>query len=185
MDAVKCATVAIAAEDVDKVMRWAVGSKKFHQSVTVLRLGTAEVDWKRWSAILRETLRHERDKMKHVRCRDVQSKGGPQGTDRGTGRVARSKWCVKWTLQLDRRMVDLRRTTSFSFGTSLRRPMRQKSWAVSVPFQTRQHTTDGCWFLFGEPVRQSMMTRLEEAGHCAPGNAVKWNHCGLVQMTST
>ena len=70
--------------------------------------------------------------------------------DGGTGRVARSKRSEKWTLQLDRRMVDLRRTTSFSFGTSLRTPMRQKSWAVTVPLQTRQHTTVGCWFLFGE-----------------------------------
>ena len=48
-----------------------------------------------------EDLRHERDRMKHVRCRDVLPRGGPQGTDRGAGRVARSKWCVKWTLQLD------------------------------------------------------------------------------------
>ena len=30
-----------------------------------------------------------------------------------------------------------------------------------------------------------MMTRLKEAGHCAPGNAVRWNHCGPIQMTST
>ena len=41
MDAMKCATVAIAAQDVDKVMGWTVDSKKFHQSVTVLRLATA------------------------------------------------------------------------------------------------------------------------------------------------
>ena len=150
-------------------MSWAVDSKKFHQSVTVLRLATAEAGLKEKECILRETLRPERDRMKHVRCRDVQSRGGPHGTDRGTGRVARSKWCVKWTLQLDKRVVDLGRTTSFSFGTSPHTPMRQKSWAVTVPFQTRQHTTVGCLFLFGETVTQSMMTRLEEAGHCAPG----------------
>ena len=65
----------------------------------------------------REDLRHERDRMKHVRCRDVQPRGGPQGTDRGAGRV-----------------------TSH--------PMRQRSWAVTVPFQSRQHTTVGCWFFF-------------------------------------
>ena len=143
MDAVKCATVAIAAQDVNKVMGWAADSKKFHQSATVLRLATAEAGLEEEESILLETLRHERDRMKHVRCRDFQSRGGPQGTERGTGRVGRTKWCVKWTLQLDDRLVDLRRTTSFSFGTSLRTPMRQRSWAVIVPFQTRQHTTVG------------------------------------------
>ena len=30
-----------------------------------------------------------------------------------------------------------------------------------------------------------MMARLKNAGHCAPGNAVKWNHCGPIQETST
>ena len=77
MDPVKCATVAIAAQDVDKVMSWAVDSKKFHHSVTVLRLATAEAGLEEEECIFRETLRHERDRLKHVCCRDVQSKGGP------------------------------------------------------------------------------------------------------------
>ena len=72
MDAVKCATVAIAAQDV----------KKFHQFVIVLRLATAEAGLEEEECILRETPRYERDRMKHVRCRDVQSSPGPQGTDR-------------------------------------------------------------------------------------------------------
>ena len=100
MDTVKCAIVAIAAQDVDKRMSWAVYSK-FHQSVTVLRLATAEAGFEEEKYILRETLGHAGDKMKHVRCRDVQSRGAPQGTDHGIGRVVRSKLCVKWTLQLD------------------------------------------------------------------------------------
>ena len=85
MDAVKCATVAIAAQDVDKVMSWTIDSKKVHQSVTVLRLATAEAGLEEDECILRETLRHERDRMKHVRCRDVQPRGSPLGTDGGTG----------------------------------------------------------------------------------------------------
>ena len=56
---------------------------------------------------------------------------------------------------------------------------------MTVPLRTRQHTTVGCWFLFGETVTQSMMTRLKKAGHCAPGKAVRWNHCGPIQATST
>ena len=71
MDAVKCATVAIAAQDVDKVISWAVDAKKFHQSVTVLRLATAEGGLEEVECTLHETLRHERDRMNHVRCRDV------------------------------------------------------------------------------------------------------------------
>ena len=77
MEAVKCATVAIAAQDVNKVMGWAVDSKKFHQSVTVLQLATAEAGLEEEERILCETLRHERDRTKHVRCRDDQSRGGP------------------------------------------------------------------------------------------------------------
>ena len=66
-----------------------------------------------------EDLRHERGRMKHVRCRNDQPRAGRQGTVRGAGRVARSKCCVKWTLQLDRGMVEMRPGTSFSIGTSL------------------------------------------------------------------
>ena len=56
----------------------------------------------------RKDPRREKSKMKHVCCREIQPRGGPQKTDRGAGRVARPRWCVKWTLPLDRKMVDLR-----------------------------------------------------------------------------
>ena len=35
---------------------------------------------------------------------------------------------------------------SFPFGNSLCMTMRQRSWAVTVPIQARQHKTVGCWF---------------------------------------
>jgi len=62
MDAVKCATVAIAAQDVNKVMGWAVDSKKFHQSVTVLRLAAAEAGLEEEECILSETLQRIHDR---------------------------------------------------------------------------------------------------------------------------
>ena len=100
MNAVKCATVAIAAQDVDKVMGWAVDSKKFHQSFTVLRLATAEAGLKEEDCILRETLRYERDRMKHVRCRDAQSRGAgcevqAEGEQRFEAQIEDSYSCAR------------------------------------------------------------------------------------------
>ena len=43
-------------------------------------------------------------------------------------------------------MVDLRRISSFSFGASLRTPMKQRSRAIMDLFQTRLYKTVGRWF---------------------------------------
>ena len=109
-----------------------------------------------------EDLRHERDRMMHVRCRHDQLRGGPQETVRGAVRVARSKWCVKWTLQLDRGMVEMRPATSFSIGTSLCTPVRQRSWAVTVPFRTRQQMTARCWCISRKTMKHSVRTSLKQ-----------------------
>ena len=119
------------------------------------------------------------------RYRGIEPRGGPQATDRETVRTTRSKWCTRRKLQLDTSMVDLRRITSFSFGTSLRTPMKQRSWAMMDSCQTRQHKSVGRWTFIRETMTQSMTTRLEGVGHCAPRNAVRWNHCGPIQATST
>ena len=111
----------------------------------------------------REDPRHEWSKMKHVCCREIQPRGGPQGTGRGAGRVARSRWCVKWTLQLDRGIVGMRPATSFSIGTSLRTPMGQISWAVRVLCQMLQQTTTRLWCITRRTVKQPVRTRLKQA----------------------
>ena len=110
-----------------------------------------------------EDLRHERRRMMHVHCRNDQLRGGPQGTDRGAGRVARPKWCVKWTPQLDRGMVEMRPATSLSIRTSLCTPMSQRSWAVTVPFRTRQQMTARCWCITRKTVKQPVRARLKQA----------------------
>ena len=113
--------------------------------------------------------------MKHHCCRGIQTRGGPQATDRRDAQTTRLRWCTRRTLQLEMRMVDLRRITSFSRGTSLRTPMIQRSWAATDLFQTRQHETVGHWFFIRDTLTQSMMTRLEQAW-----SLCSW-HCGQVE----
>ena len=71
-------------------------------------------------------------RLEYHRYGGIQPRGGPQATDRETARTTRLKWYTRRTLELDTRRVDLRRITSysFSFGTLLRTPMKQRSWAM-------------------------------------------------------
>ena len=86
-------------------------------------------------------------RLEHHRNRGIQPRRGPQATDRETVRTTRLKWYTRRTFQLDMRMVDLRRITSFSFsfGTLLRTPMKERSWAMMDSFQTQQHKTVRRW----------------------------------------
>ena len=185
MHAVKCATVAIAAQDVNKVMSWAVDSEKFHQSVTVLRLATAEAGLEEEECILHETLRHERDRMKQVSCRDVQSKrmSARDGPGNWTNRT------LKVVCEMDtsagqengrseaNNLIFIWNVTSHADETEI------MGGDCSVS-NTAAYDCRMLVFIRGNSDTIDDDETGKKAGHCAPGNAVRWKHCGPIQATS-
>ena len=118
----------------------------------------------------------------NVVCETDASAGRAVPTRRGVGRVrhldARLLWlqqlCAESVVQvrarpgeyneadLKTKMVEMRPATSFSIGTSLCTPMRQRSWVVTVPCRTRQQTTAGCWCITRKTVKHPVRTRLKQ-----------------------
>ena len=112
----------------------------------------------------REGPRHERSKCETCLLqRDSTKRRSATKTGRGAGRVARSRWCVKRTLQLDMGIVGMRPATSFSTGTPLRTPTAQRSWAVTVLCRMRQQTTARLWCITRRTVKQPVRTRRKQA----------------------